>query len=512
MWGRTVKSTRTIELGLLRDGNVPRLTHIGRRPAFQIPMTQLLPGMVVTPTIRLVSQLGRGGMGSVWVAEHLALRTQVVVKFMSAELALHSEAVERFSREAAAAAQVRSPHVVQMLDHGVTPAGVPFIVMEMLEGHDLARHLEMHGRLSLPQTAEIVAQVCKALGRAHERGIVHRDIKPDNIFLCEVGGGETFVKLLDFGIAKGGNVPLGGSSGTRTGAMIGTPFYMSPEQIVGAKSIDHRTDLWSLGVVAYQCVVGAKPFQADTFGALAIAIHSGPVPAPSAVDAALPPGFDAWFARACARDPAARFGGAKELADALFAVTGATTGGAARSVPGAAPTPGVPTLPVYAGSAPAPLFPTAPIGTGAPLGPSPTNSGIGLGTGNRPRPGGGFAGWIVAGVGALVVLGASGVWLVARKSTAAAAPIAASIVAPPPPAAAPPPAPEETLAPLPAPVASETAAPAAMDAAAPSVRPTAAAPTPTARAAAPPAHAPAAGPHARPPQGPTPPSGEKDIF
>ena len=144
-------------------------------------------GGYVTSAIRLVRCLGQGGMGSVWIADHLALRTQVVVKFMAAELGASAEAVERFSREAAAAAQVKSPHVVQMLDHGITPEGVPFIVMEMLEGHDLGKHLEDRGRLTLTETAEIVAQVSKALVRAHERGIVHRDIKPENIFLCDVG-------------------------------------------------------------------------------------------------------------------------------------------------------------------------------------------------------------------------------------------------------------------------------------------------------------------------------------
>src|SRR5579859_5297092 len=179
-------------------------------------MTELQPGTPVTATIRLLRRLGAGGMGSVWVAEHLSLRTQVVVKFMAIELAASADAVERFSREAAAAAQVKSPHVVQMHDHGVTPSGVPFIVMELLEGHDLGKHLAARGRLSIGETAEIVGQVCKALARAHERGIVHRDIKPDNIFLCANPDGEIFVKLLDFGIAKADS-RFGVSSGTKTG-------------------------------------------------------------------------------------------------------------------------------------------------------------------------------------------------------------------------------------------------------------------------------------------------------
>jgi eukaryotic-like serine/threonine-protein kinase len=277
------------------------------------------PLAFVTPTIRLVRCLGAGGMGSVWVADHLALRTQVVVKFMAAELAASADAIERFGREAAAAAQVKSPHVVQMLDHGVTPDGVPFIAMELLEGRDLSKHLIERGRLSLAETADIVGQVAKALGRAHERGIVHRDIKPENIFLCDIGGTELFVKILDFGIAKSSDANAL-SGGTRTGAMVGTPYYMSPEQLMGSRLLDPRTDLWALGVVVYQCVLGQRPFDAETFGALAIMIHSGELPQPSLVDPSLPRAFDDWFARVCARNPDARFTTAREFADSLLAV------------------------------------------------------------------------------------------------------------------------------------------------------------------------------------------------
>jgi serine/threonine-protein kinase len=352
------------------------------------------PMSVVTPSIRLVRRLGAGGMGSVWLAEHISLRTHVVVKFMAAELANSAEAIERFSREAAAAAQVKSPHVVQMLDHGVTPQGIPFIVMELLEGHDLGRELAARGRLTIPETAEIVVQVCKALSRAHERGIVHRDIKPDNIFLCDSSDGETFVKLLDFGIAKADG-RLGGSGGTKTGAMIGTPYYMSPEQMVGAKTLDFRTDLWSLGVVAYECVVGKKPFDEETFGALAIRVHSGALPVPSSVEPSLPPGFDAWFATACARDLGARFPNAKELGAALARVA---TGANVASGPGV-------TRPV----APTP-HPVAPSGAGGtlPLA-SGTDAGVGMAS-QVPRPPGvrGAAGWALAVVTALVVLAIGG--------------------------------------------------------------------------------------------------------
>ncbi|MBX3215370.1 MAG: serine/threonine protein kinase [Labilithrix sp.] len=284
-------------------------------------MPEAHAGMMVTPSVKLVRPLGEGGMGAVWVADHLALRTQVVVKFIAAGLKDSKEATERFSREAAAAAQVKSPHVVQTFDHGFTADGVPYIVMELLEGRDLGAFLDAEKRCSPQLVVEIIAQLARALDRAHERGIVHRDIKPGNLFLCDGGSGDVFVKLLDFGIAKGVDVPLI-DSGTKTGAMIGSPFYMSPEQILGSKTLDHRSDLWSVGVVAYEALTGDKPFDAETMGGLAIKIHSEPLPSPSARVPGLSPAVDAWFQRACARAVTDRFGTAKEMAEALAAALG----------------------------------------------------------------------------------------------------------------------------------------------------------------------------------------------
>jgi serine/threonine-protein kinase len=283
--------------------------------------------MMVTPSVRLVRPLGEGGMGSVWVADHEALRTQVVVKFIASELKGSSEAVDRFTREAAAAAQVKSPHVVQTFDHGITTEGVPYIIMELLEGEDLGAFLDTHKRMSPELTVQIVAQLARALDRAHEKGIVHRDIKPGNIFLCYQGGKDTdatrevFVKLLDFGIAKGVEIPKVDSN-TKTGAMIGSPFYMSPEQILGSKGVDHRSDLWSVGVVAYEALTGNKPFDAETMGGLAIKIHSEPLPLPSRVVEGLPPSVDAWFQKACARTVDERFHTAKEMAEELARAVG----------------------------------------------------------------------------------------------------------------------------------------------------------------------------------------------
>ncbi len=276
---------------------------------------QLGPGSMVGASVRLVRPLGAGGMGSVWVGDHLGLNTQVVVKFLSEQLAENPDAFARFRREASSASAVKSPHVVQMLDHGLTAEGVPFIVMELLEGQDLRRRLEQVRFLPPREVITIVSHVAKALTKAHERGVVHRDIKPDNIFLTDAGGGETFVKVLDFGIAKASTGQ--GFGATRTGMMLGTPYYMSPEQTLGAKTIDHRTDIWSLGIVAFEALTGARAFDAETIGALSVAICHGPLPLPSSVNPSLSPAVDAWFARACARDLQLRFATARELSDEL---------------------------------------------------------------------------------------------------------------------------------------------------------------------------------------------------
>jgi serine/threonine-protein kinase len=278
-------------------------------------MTTLVPGSYVTANVRLVRKLGEGGMGSVWVAEHLTLRTHVAVKFMSTALALDPSASARFSREAASAAQIKSPHVVQTYDHGITSAGVPFIVMELLEGEDLGDRIKRTGPISLADTSTILSQACKALGRAHALGIVHRDIKPDNIFLVTTED-EIYVKLLDFGIAKSTGA-AGAFQMTSTGAMMGTPYYMSPEQLVNSKGVDHRADLWSLAVVVYHCVTGTVPFDGETFAGLCIAIDKGTYTPASTIGRQLPPAIDVWFGHALQRNPELRFESAKEMADSF---------------------------------------------------------------------------------------------------------------------------------------------------------------------------------------------------
>jgi eukaryotic-like serine/threonine-protein kinase len=264
---------------------------------------------------RLIRLLGQGGMGSVWQAEHVTLHAMVAVKLLDSTVALTRDGLNRFLREAQAAASLRSPHIVQILDHGIH-RGVPYIAMELLEGETLGDRLDRLGCLSPAQTSRIVAHVARAITRAHDAGIVHRDLKPDNIFLVP-NDDEELIKVLDFGIAKSASpVATSISDSTRTGTMLGTPYYMSPEQVESAASADYRTDIWALGVIAYQCIVGQRPFDGETLGGLFLAICSKEFPVPSR-RGHVPVGFDVWFSRCCARNPNERFASAREAAAEL---------------------------------------------------------------------------------------------------------------------------------------------------------------------------------------------------
>lgn len=272
---------------------------------------------IVAGKYRLLALIGKGGMGSVWRADHLALRSLVAIKLVEPAVLTHPDAHSRFLREAQAAASLRSPHVVQILDYGVD-GELPYIVMELLEGESLASRLERLGKLTPRATAELMSQVCRAIARAHENGVVHRDLKPDNIFITANDDSE-IVKVLDFGIAK--HTFPGGHGMTQTGTVLGTPYYMSPEQTEGAKDVDFRSDLWALSVIAYECVVGQRPFDGDSIGALTLAICVRPAPIPSQ-NGWVPSGFDSWFARGICRDRLGRFESARELAASLRRVCG----------------------------------------------------------------------------------------------------------------------------------------------------------------------------------------------
>ena len=251
-------------------------------------------------------------MGSVWKADDLRLRGPVAVKLIHRHIASLPGVTERLQLEVRAGAALRSAHVVQIFDCGVDE-GDPYIAMELLVGESLAHRLARVRRLPPAETARFITHVARALRLAHEAGIIHRDLKPDNVFLVPNEDNET-AKVLDFGVAKhreGGE----GANLTRPGMLVGTLEYMSPEQMDG-KAVDPRSDLWSLGVVAYECVVGEHPFKSEGHTELMVKVCLAPLPVPSQ-RASVPAGFDAWFSRACAREVEQRFPSAKELAEAL---------------------------------------------------------------------------------------------------------------------------------------------------------------------------------------------------
>jgi serine/threonine-protein kinase len=269
-------------------------------------------GVIVAKRYRLERLLAEGGMGTVWVARHVTLGFELALKFINAGTAAYADAIERFSDEARAAALLgaETDHVVRIFDFGCDE-GVPFLAMELLRGEDLGARLLRRDRLTPPEIARLAAQIARALGKAHARGIVHRDLKPENIFVVHKDGEER-VKILDFGIAK----LLGPGGDSQPATPMGTLHYMAPELLTSGR-IDCRADLWSFAVVLYRALTGVLPFDADSVPGLVRRIcEDAPAP-PSGLAPGLTPELDAFFARALRLDPAARFGGAEELARAF---------------------------------------------------------------------------------------------------------------------------------------------------------------------------------------------------
>ncbi|MBW2458572.1 MAG: serine/threonine protein kinase, partial [Deltaproteobacteria bacterium] len=284
-------------------------------------------GEVLGDRYRLEQPLGQGAMGTVWVAQHVELGSQHAIKVLKPEAAFFDRNLQRFLREARLMAKLQSAHVVRVTDHGYYGTA-PFFVMEYLGGESLEQRLRTAGRLTIQDTATMVLHVARGLAQAHDLGLIHRDIKPANLFVtrAEADGTETF-KILDFGIAKvTDNLTSDGVAPTETGALLGTPYYVSPEQARALKDIDFRADLWSLGVVAFQCLTGHRPFYADAVGPLLATIVHGIIPVASAAEpkAGLTPAIDAWMQRVLQREPTARFGSAMEMAEAFWAAAGLT--------------------------------------------------------------------------------------------------------------------------------------------------------------------------------------------
>ena len=277
----------------------------------------LQAGQIVAEKYRIVRLLGQGGMGEVYEGENTRIRRRVAIKTLLAGVASRTDVVQRFEREAQAAGRIGSEHIVEVLDLGDLPDGSRYMVMEFLEGATLSERIVSRGRLPPREAARIVIELCEGLAAAHQAGIIHRDLKPANVFLLTHKQNRfDFVKILDFGVSKF-SVLADEMSMTRTGAVVGTPYYMSPEQAKGAKSIDGRSDLYSVGVILYETITGQVPFNAQTFNELIfkIALES-PLPPESFVPD-LDPAFASLVRKAMAREPNERFQSAVEFKQAL---------------------------------------------------------------------------------------------------------------------------------------------------------------------------------------------------
>jgi serine/threonine-protein kinase len=298
-----------------------------------VHMIALRKGSTIGGRYRVEFMIGRGGMGTVYGVRHINTEEKLALKLLHPALAENQAAVERFRTEAKAPIRIESEHVVRVVDADISKEleGVPYMVMERLKGHDLRSELKRRGALPAGEVVLFLTQVARALDKAHKQGIVHRDLKPANMYLVKREDGSPLVKVLDFGIAK--LTDDAAKELTVAGQVFGTPWYMAPEQARGDLGrVGPATDLWAIGLIAYQRLTGRNYWTADGMAALVGQICYEPMVPPTQTAPHLGPLFDMWFARACHREPAQRFGSAKEMVNELAVAlgvnqsTGITTG------------------------------------------------------------------------------------------------------------------------------------------------------------------------------------------
>ena len=276
-------------------------------------------GELIENKYRLVRLLGSGGWGSVYEGENIRTLHRVAIKVLHREMSSKTDMVARFEREAQAAGKIGSEHIIEVYDLGeLQTTGEHFMVMEFLDGEDLASRIQRFGSLEPEEAAPLLAQVLEGLAAAHEAGILHRDLKPENLFLVKSKTGGDFVKILDFGISKFGTLGNAGAKMTQTGAVMGSPCYMSPEQARGSKDLDARSDLFSIGVVLFECTTGRLPYEGDNFNELLFKIALNDAPDPASVMPDLDPEFAAIIRKALTRDTASRFQSAREFQAEIY--------------------------------------------------------------------------------------------------------------------------------------------------------------------------------------------------
>ncbi|MRG96831.1 serine/threonine-protein kinase [Polyangium spumosum] len=283
-----------------------------------VPKSPAEPGDVIADKYRVERVIGKGGMGIVVEAQHTTLPQRVAIKILLPEATKQGDAVERFLREARAAVSIQSEHVARVMDLGTLASGLPYMVMELLTGADLHEVLKERGPLPITEAVDAILQASEAIAEAHVLGIVHRDLKPANIFVTTRPDGSPLVKVLDFGLAKGMKSDSLYTSLTQSNVIIGSPFYMSPEQIRGLKGLDARTDVWSLGVILYQILTGKRPFEADATHALFVMIGSDPPSPPRWQRAEIPAGLEAVVLQCLEKKPSDRPQTVAELARLLL--------------------------------------------------------------------------------------------------------------------------------------------------------------------------------------------------
>ncbi len=277
------------------------------------------PGDLLGGKFRIEALIGRGGMGAVFSAQHEMLGQRVAIKMLLSAVASNREAVARFLNEARAAARIEGEHVARVMDVATLDDGRPYMVIEYLDGSDLSQHLEARGPLPVREAVDHILQALEALAQAHARGIVHRDFKPSNLFLARRLDGTTLVKVLDFGIAKATQPQTfqESASVTRSNAILGSPQYMSPEQLRNPRNVDARTDIWAVGLTLYELLTGSAPFSGRTFGELFAAILEETAPPIRAQRPDVDPELEAIIARCLCRDVNQRYPNVTELAQVL---------------------------------------------------------------------------------------------------------------------------------------------------------------------------------------------------